>query len=150
MAIRTAVDAHTQLASLFGLTTSQALVVLFVLLPFALAAVIVPLVGWRSSRGPRPVLTSEILARGLPAEAEIRSVRPLGSIVDVRPMVRFELLVRAAPDEEPFELEVVQSLPRALVREFRPGDMVEVRVTEDRSAGAIVLGGPAGNGERAR
>ncbi len=137
------------MASLFGLTTTQALVVLFVLLPFALAAVIVPLVAWRWSREPRPVLTSEILAGGLPAEAEIISVRPLGTFLDVRPMVRFQLLVTVSPGEDRFELEVVQSLPRGVVRDFRPGDIVEIRVTEDRSAGAIVWGGarPGGGKE---
>ncbi len=129
------------MASLFGLTTTQALVVLFVLLPFALAAVIVPLVAWRWSRGPQPVLTSEILAGGLPAEAEILSVRPLGTFLDVRPMVRFQLLVMVAPEEDRFELEVVQSFPRGVLRDFRPGDIVEIRITEDRSAGAIVWGG---------
>lgn len=134
-------SAGAPVASLFGLTTTQALVVLFVLLPFALAAVIVPLVAWRWSKGPRPVLTSEILARGVPAEAEILSVRPLGTILDVRPMVRFQLLVTSARSEERFELEVVQSLPRAVLRDFKPGDIVEIRLTEDHAAGAIVWAG---------
>lgn len=129
-------------ASLFGLTTTQALVVLFVVLPFALAAVIVPVVGWWSSRGPKPVLTSEILASGLPARAEILSVRPMGGFLDMRPMVRFKLRVTAEPAEEPFDLEVVQSLPRDLVRDFRAGDSVQIRLTKDRSAGAVVWGGP--------
>lgn len=136
-----ALSAKAPMASLFGLTTTQALVVLFVLLPFALAAVIVPLVAWRWSRGPKPVLTSEILARGVPAEAEILSVRPLGTFLDVRPMVRFQLLVAAAREEGRFELEVVQSFPRAALREFRPGDTVEIRLTEDHAAGAIVWAG---------
>ncbi len=130
-------------ASLFGLTTTQALVVLFVVLPFVLAAVIVPIVGWWSSRGPKPVLTSEILARGLPARAEILSVRPMGGFLDMRPMVRFALRVTADAAEEPFELEVVQSFPRDVIRDFRVGDTVRIRLTEDRSAGAIVWGGPA-------
>lgn len=129
-------------ASLFGLTTTQALVVLFVVLPFVLAAVIVPVVGWWSSRGPKPLLTSEILARGLPARAEILSVRPMGGFLDMKPMVRFTLRVSADQAEEPFELEVFQSLPRDLVRDFRVGDTVQIRLSEDRSAGAIVWGGP--------
>ena len=65
--------------------------VLFVFLPIALAAVIVPLVSWMHRNTPRPVLTSEILEHGVPGEAEILSVRNLGTIVDLRPMVRFEL-----------------------------------------------------------
>jgi hypothetical protein len=128
-------------ASLFGLTQAQALLLLFLVLPFAVAALVIPLVAWRSSGQPKPVLTSEILAQGVPAEAEILSVRSLGSILDVRPMVRFQLRVTAHPDEAPFELEVVQSLPRGAVRDFQPGDTVEVRITADRSAGAVVWSG---------
>ena len=93
------------------------------------------------SEHPRPVLTSEILEHGLPGEAEILSVRNMGTIVDLRPMVRFELRVRADSDGEPFALEVFQSLPRQIVRDFRPGDTVEVRLTPDHSAGAVVWGG---------
>lgn len=128
-------------ASLFGLSPNEALVVLFVLLPIALAAVLVPLMVWRSSRGPRPILTSEILATGLPGEAEILSVRPLGSFLEVHPMVRFVLRVVDGADSGPFELEVVQSLPRVVVGTFRPGDRVEVRFTPDHAAGAVVWGG---------
>jgi hypothetical protein len=116
-------------------------VVLFILLPIALAAVLVPIMVWRSSRGPRPILTSEILANGVPGEAEILSVRPLGSILDMRPMVRFVLRVTDRADGGPFELEVVQSLPRAVIGTFRPGDRVEVRLTPDHAAGAVVWGG---------
>jgi hypothetical protein len=133
-------------ASLFGLSPTQALVVLFVVLPFAVAAVVIPFVAWRHSNDPKPVLTSEVLAHGQPARAEIVSVRQLGTILDVRPMVRFTLRVTGGADDVPFELEVVQSLPRYAVRDFRPGDQVEVRLTADHSAGAIVWSGvpPAG------
>ncbi len=128
------------MGSLFGLSQTQALVVLFVVLPLALAAVIVPLAVWRLSRGPKPVLTSEILDHGLPGEAEIISVRPLGSFLELRPMVRFVLRVSADSGGDPFELEVVQSLPRAVMSNFRPGGMVEVRLTPDHSRGAVVWG----------
>jgi hypothetical protein len=126
-------------ASLFGLSETQALVVLFVVLPFVVAAVVVPLAVWRLSRGPKPVLTSDILAYGDPAEAEVISVRNVGGLFDPRPMVRFQLRVTPS-GEAPFELEVVQSLPRAVIGRFRPGETVEVRLTPDRSAGAIVWG----------
>jgi hypothetical protein len=61
-------------------------------------------------------------------------------------MVRFLLRVTASADDGPFELEVIQSLPRYAVRDFRPGDQVEVRLTRDHSAGAVVWSGlpPAG------
>jgi hypothetical protein len=129
------------IATLFGLSETQALVVLFVFLPFALALVIIPLVGWMSRNTPRPVLTSEILANGLEGQAEILAVRNMGTIVDVRPMVRFQL--RVMPDAGPgvFDLEVVQAIPRQLVGELRVGDTVEVRLTADHSAGAIVWAG---------
>ncbi|HET9077078.1 MAG TPA: hypothetical protein VFN68_09100 [Acidimicrobiales bacterium] len=123
---------------MFGLSTNTALVILFVLLPFVLAAVIFPLVQWRHSGGPRPVRTSEILSGGLPGRAQILSVQPLGSVLDARPMVRFRLMVSSGARPEPFELEVVQSFPRAAARRFRPGESVDVRLTPDLSQGAVV------------
>ncbi len=126
------------LASLFGLSANQALVVLFVLLPFAVAAVIVPFVAWRSRNWPKPVLTSEILATGERATGEIQAVKVLGTIVDLRPMVRLNLNVSAYGGEEPFELEVVQSFPRSVIYGLRPGERVEMRLTPDHTAGAVV------------
>lgn len=143
-------------ASLFGLSTVQALVVLFVLLPVAAGAVIVPLVSWRiSSSGPAPVRTSDILANGVLVTAQIVTVKTLGSILEMRPMVRF--VIRVSPGEdwaggeaaggegtvghlpgEPFDLEVVQSLPRAVIGNFRSGDIVHAKLTPDFAAGAIV------------
>jgi hypothetical protein len=128
------------LSSLFGLGTSEALVILFVLLPFVLAAIIVPLVAWRSRGSPKPVLTSDILAHGEPGRARIVAVRNMGTLVDVRPMIRFSLEVRAAGQNDSFGMEVVQAVPRSLVRDYKPGQIVDVRFTPDRTAGAIVLG----------
>jgi hypothetical protein len=127
---------------IFGLNQTQALVILFLIMPFAVAAIIVPLVAWRANKGPRPILTSEILAQGLPGRAEIMSIRTLGSILDVRPMVRFELRITAQPGEQPFDLEAVQSLPRGVIGRYRPGDWVEVRFTPDRQAAAVVWAEP--------
>jgi len=130
------------LATIVGVTQSQELVLLFVVLPVLVAPVVIGFVAWRSSGKPPPVRTSTILADGQPAEAEILAIKSMGGIVDMRPMVRFSLRVTSGPDEAPFDLEVTQSVPRGLVREFRVGASVEVRVTADRSAGAIVWGGP--------
>jgi hypothetical protein len=125
---------------IFGLSQVQALVILFVVLPFVLAAIVVPLVAWRSSNGPRPVLTSDILAHGLPGSAEITAVKTLGSVLELRPMVRFNLLVRGDGAGPPFDLEVFQALPRGVIGRFRPGAVVEIRLTPDHSAGAVVWG----------
>ncbi|MBV9659557.1 MAG: hypothetical protein JO337_00205 [Acidimicrobiales bacterium] len=114
--------------------------ILFVLLPFALAAVIFPLVAWRSRGQPKPVLISEILAHGQPGRARIVAVKNLGNVVDLRPMVRFTLQVEAQGTDPAFELEVIQSLPRSLIAEYKPGEVVEVRLTDDRTAGAVVPG----------
>lgn len=124
---------------LFGLSQTQALVILFVVVPVVAAAVIVPLMVWWMSKGPKPVLTSELLAHGVPAQGEILRVRSLGNVLDVRPMVRFTLRV-TMDGGEPFEMEVVQALPRSMVGVFRPGDLVRLRLAPDRSAGAIEWG----------
>jgi hypothetical protein len=113
-----------------------------VVLPFLVAGLVIAYVSWRSSHGPPPVRTSVILAEGQPAEGEVLAVRALGSFLEVRPMVRFSLRVRPGGGEEPFELEVVQSLPRGAVRDIHKGDVVEVRLTPDHTAGAIVWGMP--------
>jgi hypothetical protein len=124
----------------FGLSQVQALVILFVLLPIVAAAVIVPLMVRWLSRGPTPMRTSELLAHGTPAEGTILGIRSLGNILDVKPMVRFELQVTADAGEEPFDLAVVQALPRSMVGVFRPGDIVRLRLSPDRSRGAIEWG----------
>jgi hypothetical protein len=129
------------LNGVLGVTQTQALLVLFVLLPFPVAGAVIAFVAWRSSGDPPPVRTSVILADGRAAEAEVLSVKALGGLLDLSPMVRFVLRVSAGPDEAPFELEVIQSLPRGAAREIRAGDLLEVRVTADRSAGAVVWGG---------
>jgi hypothetical protein len=129
------------LAATLGAHQSQALVLLFVVLPFLVAGVVIAFVAWRSSGGPPPIRTSAILASGRSAQAEVLSLKVMGTVVDMRPMVRFALRVDAGPDEAPFDLEVVQSLPRGVARDIKPGDVVEVRVTPDHSAGAVVWGG---------
>lgn len=126
--------------SLLGLSQNQALLLLFVVLPFVLAALVIPFVAWRHRGDPKPIRTSDILAHGRAGRAEVLSVRALGSILDMRPMVRFKLRVSADAGDPPFELEVVQSFPRSVVADFRAGDEVEIRLSEDRSAGAIVWG----------
>ena len=86
------------------------------------------------------MLTSELLATGTPGEGRIRSVRTLGNILDTKPMIRFNLEASVEGGGEPFDLEVVQSFPRSMVGLFRTGDIVQLRLSPDRSAGAIEWG----------
>lgn len=104
------------------------------------AAVIVPVLVWWLSKGPKPLLTSELLDHGTPAQGEILRIRTLSHVLDLRPMVRFSLRVTAGAGEDPFDLDVVQALPRSMLGVFRPGDVVRLRLSSDRSTGAIEWG----------
>ena len=124
-----------------AITQVQALVVLFVVLPFVVAAGVIAFVSWRSSDGPPPVRTSDILATGDPGEAEVLAIRSFGGLLDTRPMVRLDLRVTTVADPA-FDLQVTQSLPRPYARALRVGDRVEVRVQPDRSGAAVVPASP--------
>jgi hypothetical protein len=124
-----------------AITQVQALVVLFVVLPFVVAAGVIAFISWRSSDGPPPVRTSDILATGDPGEAEVLAIRSFGGLLDTRPMVRLDLRVATTADPA-FDLQVTQSLPRPYARALRVGDRVEVRVLPDRSAAAVVPASP--------
>jgi hypothetical protein len=124
-----------------AITQVQALVVLFVVLPFVVAAGVIAFVSWRSSDGPPPVRTSDILATGDPGEAEVLAIRSFGGLLDTRPMVRLDLRVTTATIPA-FDLQVTQSLPRPYARALRVGDRVEVRVLPDRSGAAVVPASP--------
>ncbi len=123
-----------------ALSQGVALLGLFVVLPFVVAGAVIVFVSWRSSRGPAPLRTSEILASGDRAEADVLSVRNLGTVLDVRPMVRLDLRIRMGGSAAPFDRSVTQSVPRAMVRDLEPGAVVEVRVTPDRADAAVVVG----------
>jgi hypothetical protein len=119
------------------MTQVQALVILFVLLPFVVAAGVIAFVSWRSSGQPPPVRTSDILATGERGEAEILAIKSFGGLLDTRPMIRLDLRI-TTPGDATFDLQVTQSLPRPYARGLRPGDHVEVRVLADRAGAAIV------------
>ncbi len=125
-------------AVVIGMTQGAALLLLFVVLPFAVAGAVIAFVTWRSRGGPAPVRTSEILRSGDEGQAEVLSVKATGGFLDPRPMVRIRLRV-TVPGEPGFELDATQSIPRALLRDLKPGDQVAVRVTSDRSHAAVVL-----------
>jgi hypothetical protein len=120
-----------------ALSQVQALVILFVVLPFAVAGGVIAFVSWRSSAGPPPVRTSDILATGEEGHAEILAVRSFGGLFDTRPMVRLDLRITPR-DGDVFDLQVTQSFPRAYARTLKPGDRVEVRVLADRAHAAVV------------
>jgi hypothetical protein len=124
-----------------AVTQVQALVVLFVVLPFVVAGGVIAFVSWRSSGDPPPVRTSAILAAGEPGDAEILAIRAFGGLLDTRPMVRLDLRI-ATPGHAAFDLQVTQSLPRPYARGLRVGDRVEVRVLPDRTGAAVVPAAP--------
>ena len=123
-------------------TQALELLLLFVVLPFLVAGVVIAFVSWRAGGGPPPIRTSDVLAEGIPGRAEIVSIRSMGGFLDGRPMVRIGLRV-TAPDPAPFDLEITQSIPRGLLRDLSTGDVVDVRLTPDHGTGAVVLGGPS-------
>jgi hypothetical protein len=119
------------------MTQVQALVLLFVVLPFIVAAAVIGFINWRSSSDPPPVRTSTILETGEPGEGEVLGIRSFGGLLDTRPMVRLDLRV-TTPGSPAFDLQVTQSLPRPFARALRVGDHLELRVLRDRTAAAIV------------
>lgn len=121
------------------MTTTVALLLLFVVLPFVVAGGVIAFISWRSGADGPPIRTSDVLRDGEPASAEVLTVRNLGTILDVRPMIRVRIRISATGGDA-FELDVTQAVARSEVRRIRVGERVEVRVLADRSAAAIVAG----------
>ena len=126
---------------MLAITQVQALVLLFVVLPFVVAGGVIAFVSWRAKDEAAPTRTSAVLASGEPGDAEILGLRSYGGLLDTRPMVRLDLRI-TTPSQGPFELQVTQSLPRPYARSLRVGDRVEVRVLADRSAAAVLPTAP--------
>jgi hypothetical protein len=120
----------------FAISQSTALVLLFVVLPIVLAPIVVAFVAWRAPAPPPGTRTSELLSDGEAATAELVGWRDKGAFLELRPMVAFELIVAG---EAPFELTVVQSVPRRLLSRLERGMTLDVRLSPDRAAGAIVF-----------
>ncbi len=123
--------------AVLALTQGLELVLLFLVLPIIVAAGVLWFVSWRNDTGTAPIRTSQVLATGTPATAEVTAVEMFGNFLDARPMVRLGLDVTL--EGAHFPLDVTQSFPRTIAKMFRPGDTVEVRVTDDRQAGAVVV-----------
>jgi hypothetical protein len=113
------------------------LLFLFVVLPLVLAAVIARLVGRRSSPFPREHLTSVLLEEGDEVEGELLDWRsPAQSFLDRHPMVTFRVSIDGNP---PFEMAITQSVHRDVLRRLQRGSTVDVRLSADRTTGAIVF-----------
>ncbi len=120
------------------MSASTALLLLFVVLPIIAAPIVVAIVARRSPALPAGLRISELLEHGEPATAELLEWKNKGPFLfDGRPMVAFRLAVRSS--DEPFELIITQSVPRQLVARLSRGMTLDVRVSPDHIAGAIVL-----------
>ena len=114
----------------------MALLLIFVVLPIVVAPIVVWVVSRRSPSLPPEYRTSELLAHGEIHRGEVLEWVNRGQFLDPRPMVSVRLRV---DDAEPFELVVTQSVPRRLLGKLRAGANVEVRLSADHRAGAVVL-----------
>jgi hypothetical protein len=83
--------------------------------------------------------TSTLLREGEPVRAELVTWDKRGApFMDRQPMVSMRLRVMPV-GEAAFDLTVVQPLPAAFLRELEEGMSVEVRLSPDRTAGAVVF-----------
>lgn len=111
--------------------------IIFVVVPLVVVGPIIWFVSRQARNDASPVLTSDVLATGEPAQAEITAVKSFGGFLDTRPMVRFGLRVAGA--DGPYDIDATQSVPRRLLRDLHPGSVVHVRVTADHASAALVL-----------
>ena len=124
-------------ARTLGLLVVMALLLLFVVVPVVTAVAVVALVQWRSAAVPAGYRTSDLLRDGTPATATLIEWRTPGqSFLEARPMATFRV---AVADHEPGELSITQSVPRAVLRRMKPGMDLNVRLSPDGLAGAVVF-----------
>jgi hypothetical protein len=109
---------------------------LFVLLPLVLAPLVIWFVARHSPDVPKAYRTSELLLDGEPAQAELLEWKNKGPfLLDSRPMVAFKLRIIG----EDVEMSITQSVPKPLLSGLSEGMTLDVRLSPDRTAGAIVL-----------
>ncbi len=111
----------------------MALLLIFIVLPIVLVGPVIWYVSWRNRDDQPAMLTSEVLATGEPARAEIIAMKAYGGFLDARPMVRFSLRVDGR------DVDTTQSVPRDILRTLAPGMQVDVRITTDRAHVAVVM-----------
>ncbi|MBA3654083.1 MAG: hypothetical protein H0W70_07795 [Actinobacteria bacterium] len=111
-----------------------ALLLLFVVLPLVVTPIVVAIVVRRSPDLPPEYRTSWLLEHGEPVSGELVSWKNKGPfLLDGRPMVAFVVLVAGE------RLDFTQSVPRHVVGELSEGMTLDVRVSPDRRAAAMIL-----------
>ena len=116
------------------MSTNAALLVIFVVLPLIVAPVVVMFVARRSPAVPPEHRTSWLLENGEPMSGELVSWKNKGPfLLDSRPMVAFVITV----DGE--RVDITQSVPRGVIAKLSEGMTLDLRVSPDRRAAAIVL-----------
>jgi hypothetical protein len=119
-------------------SSGTVLVLVFIVAPLVLAPIVIGIVARTSPEVPPELRISELLEHGEAAQAELLEWKRRGPFLfDSRPMVAFRLSVRAAG--EPFELQLMQSVPRHFFNRLSKGMTLQVRVSPDHTAGAIVV-----------
>ena len=110
------------------------LLLIFIVLPIVVTPFVVSFVARRSPDVPVEHRTSWLLDHGEPMEATLVSWKNKGPfMLDGHPMVAFKLDVDGAP------VDITQPVSRAVVSRLSEGMTLDVRVSPDRRAGAIVL-----------
>ena len=114
-----------------------ALLLLFVVVPVVAAVAVVALVQWRSPAVPAGHRTSELLRDGIRTTATLLDWHTPGqSFLDRRPMVSFRVAVH---DAAAAELTITQSVPRGVLHRMKPGMPLDVSLSKDGLAGAVVF-----------
>jgi hypothetical protein len=114
---------------------TAALLLLFVVLPLVVTPLVVLVVVKRAPDLPDEYRISSLLDHGEAASAELLSWKNKGPFLfDSRPMVEYRLKLESGD-----ELAITQSTPRSVVARLQEGMTVDVRLSADHLAGAIVL-----------
>jgi len=125
-----------------ALSGGTSLLLLFLVLPVVVGGIVMTLISRSGPQVPPEHRTSALLALGELADGHVLDLRRLGSPLDMRPMVAFRLEVHPVATSDPFptfELIVTQAVPRRLVARLHPGLLLAVRLSQDHSAGAVIV-----------
>ena len=116
------------------MSANAALLLIFVVLPLIVAPIVVGYVVRRSPDVPPEHRTSWLLENGELASGELVSWKNKGPfLLDSRPMVAFVVLAGGE------RFEITQSVSRAVIAKLTEGMPVDIRLSPDRQAAAVVL-----------